>query len=243
MFWRRTGICAGLSTGEFCGIKSKVTTMKKMMATALAAAALTATNAQAQKGLSLEVKGIPQFSFLQNSDDNNKSGIDRKATFDGAFGVGATYGISSKAGIGLDVLYSIQGQKYEVANGTNFWKLSYVKIPLYFTYTASPARAVSFTAKVGPQLSLLTGASITNGEGHDLVADMKERYEGVTFGAVAGAGARFRLSSNLSLNTQVRFDYDFTNAEDESYAQYPAGRAKTYNSTAGLEVGLAYRLK
>ena len=35
----------------------------------------------------------------------------------------------------------------------------------------------------------------------------------------------------------ARFDYDFTNAEDDGYRYYPAGRAKTYNMTAGWKQG------
>ena len=56
-------------------------------------------------------------------------------------------------------------------------------------------------------------------------------------------GFSLPLSKNIYLNTGLRFDYDFTNAEDDSYRGYTAGRAKTYNSSLGLEVGLKYQLR
>lgn len=63
-----------------------------------------------------------------------------------------------------------------------------------------------------------------------------------TFGGAAEAGIQLRMDRNLFLTAGVRFDVDFTNAEDKDYVSYPAGRAKTYNMTSGLEVGLKYFL-
>ena len=60
---------------------------------------------------------------------------------------------------------------------------------------------------------------------------------------MASAGIQYKLQSNLYLTTAARFDHDFTNAEDDTYAGYPASRAKTYNSILGLEIGLKYMLK
>ncbi len=60
---------------------------------------------------------------------------------------------------------------------------------------------------------------------------------------LAAAGAQFKLQPKVYITTAVRFDYDFTNAEDKDYPGYTAGRSKTYNSTAGLEVGLKYMIK
>jgi hypothetical protein len=48
-----------------------------------------------KKGFSLSVKATPQFSFLQNEDDNDNSMPDRKATFNINFGIGAGYTLRS----------------------------------------------------------------------------------------------------------------------------------------------------
>jgi opacity protein-like surface antigen len=217
--------------------------MKKFLIAAVTILSLSGiNNVQAQQGFSFSVKAAPQMSWLQNQNDNDNSQLDIKPLFGSSFGLGAGYNFTPNLGIGLDVLYSMQGSKYE-ANGAEFkQKVDYVKVPLLFTYTSNPSAMVSFFSKVGPQLSFLTNSKLTNGDGDKIIEDMNERYEKVTFGGVANAGAQFRLSQNIFLTTGLRFDYDFTNAEDKNYNLYPAGREATHNMTAGLEVGLKYKL-
>jgi len=218
--------------------------MKRIFLAALAVAALMTNNeANAQQGFSLSVKATPQVSFLQNEDDNDNSILDRKATFNANFGIGANYNFTKRSGIGMDVLYSLQGQRYEINGTETKQKINYVKIPVYYSYNGDASKTVSFIGKVGPQVSILTDSKLTDKDGEDINADTKDRYNDVTFGAMAAAGAQFKLSNKVFLTTMTRFDYDFTNAEDDSYHYYPAGRAKTYNGTLGLEVGLKYLLK
>jgi hypothetical protein len=217
--------------------------MKKFFIAAYSFAALTfANNVKAQQGFSISIKATPQFSFLQNESDNNNS-LSKKATFNTNFGIGAGYNFTGKTGIGLDVLYSWQGQRYEVRSVETNQMLNYIKIPLYFTYNTDATKPVSFIAKAGPQLSLLTTAKLSDNDGNEIEGDNKDAYQSTTFGGVVGAGVQFRLNKSLFLTTNARFDYDFTNAEDESYHAYPAGRAATHNMTTGLEVGLKYNLR
>jgi hypothetical protein len=111
---------------------------------------------------------------------------------------------------GLDVLYSLQGQKYEAVSGndeTNV-KLGYVKVPLMFTYNSDPARTVSFTGKIGPQLSILSSAKIEDENDVEIVNDAEDHYESVSIGGVASAGAQFRLSpicSHFGCKIRLRF--------------------------------------
>ena len=217
--------------------------MKKVLfSTALLLSLAGLNQASAQKGFSLSVKGTPQFSWLQNSDDNDNSSFSRKTTFNAGFGIGGAYNFDNHFGVGLDVLYSLQGQKYDVQNKEYKQKTDYLKIPVMFLYNTDPSRPVSFIAKLGPQLGILTSAKLNDGDGNELL-DNKDSYKSITFGGVAVAGAQFRLNSTLYLTTALRYDYDFTNAEDNSVAGYPSGRADTHNMTAGLEVGLKYLLK
>ncbi len=89
--------------------------MKKIYLAILGMAALTISNqVKAQKNFSLSVLGTPQFSFLQNEDDNNNSSFDRRSRFNTAFGVGGAYNFTGKTCIGLDVLYSLQGQRFDI---------------------------------------------------------------------------------------------------------------------------------
>lgn len=199
-------------------------------------------HANAQQGFSVNVKATPQFSFLQNKDDRDNNSLDQKATFNANFGIGAGYNFTNKFGAGVDVLYSLQGQRYKTYNITTRQKVDYIKVPVYFSYTSNSSKPVSFTGKIGPQLSFLTDSKLTDDNGHTLKSDTKDLYKNVTFGGMAAAGAQFKLNKKLYLTTMARFDYDFTNAEDHGSLYYPGGRANTYNMTTGLEVGLKYML-
>jgi len=218
--------------------------MKKFFIYALAlAGSITITKAHAQQGFSVSVKATPQFSFLQNKDDNDNSIYSRKATFNTNFGVGAGYNFNKYLGVGVDALYSLQGQKYTLNSIEYNQKIDYVKVPVYFTYNTDASKIVSFIGKVGPQVSFLTNAKLTDNNNDKTIDDTKDRYKTTTFGGAAVAGAQIKLQPQVYLTTAVRFDYDFTNAEDKDYASYTPGRAKTYNTTAGLEVGLKYVIK
>ena len=218
--------------------------MKRFFLAALAVAALMMNNeANAQKGFSVSVKATPQFSFLQNKHDNDNSILDKKATFNTNFGIGAGYNFTKRLGVGMDVLYSLQGQRYEINKVETNQKVNYVKIPVYFSYNGDASKTISFIGKVGPQVSILAHSKLTSQDGDEIKPNTKDRYNDVTFGAMAGAGAQFKLNKKLFLTTMTHFDYDFTNAEDDNYRYYASGRAKTYNMTTGLEVGLKYLLQ
>lgn len=197
-------------------------------------------NVSAQKGFNLSVKATPEFSFLLNKDDNDNSLHDSKATINTNFGIGAGYNFTDNVGVAIDGLYSLQGQKYELSGQDYNQKISYIKVPVYFTYNSNPQRPISFSGKIGPQVSFLSTSKLTNDDGKDVVSNTNDRFETTTFGGAAQAGIQIRLQRDLFLTTGVRFDVDFTNAEDEDYASYPAGPAKTYNMTSGVEVGLKY---
>lgn len=217
--------------------------MKKIFMSTMVLTMMTIATSRvmAQQGFNLSVKATPQFSFLQNSDDDDNSAIEKKATFNTNFGVGAGYNFTDNIGIGLDVLYSLQGQKTKVSGAEVNQKLEYLKVPVYFTYNTDASKVVSFYGKIGPQLSFLTNAKVeTNGSDKDV--KNKDKYEDVTFGGAAIAGVQFKLSQNFYLQTGLYFDYDFTNAEDKDFAGYTSGRANTYNMNAGLQVGLKYSL-
>lgn len=217
--------------------------MKKIFLAALVLAVFTVNKkANAQQGFSVSVKTTPLFSFLQNKDDRDNSSIQQKATANANLGIGAGYNFTPTLGVGMDVLYSLQGQRYKINGIETNQRVDYVKIPVYFTYTMNSSKPVSFIGKIGPQLSILTDSKLTDNNGHTLKSDTKDLYKNVTVGGMAAAGAQFRLDKKLYLTTMARFDYDFTNAEDHSNPYYPAGRAKTYNMTTGIEVGLKYML-
>jgi hypothetical protein len=216
---------------------------KNFMAVVLLTALTVSYRSNAQKGFSLSVKTSPQLSFLHNSDDNDNASLDKKSTFNANFGMGTAYNFTEKAGVGLDVLYSLQGQRYEMNGKETRQKVNYIKVPVYYSYTSNPSKRVSFTGKLGPQLSVLSSSKLTDDNGHEIISDTKDYYKDVSFGGMGAAGVQFKLNRDLFLTTMARFDYDFTNAEDDANPSWPEGRAKTHNMTTGLEVGLKYVLQ
>lgn len=218
--------------------------MKKLVICLFAFAGLTSINkANAQKGFSASVKATPQFSFLQNKDDNFNNNYENKATFNTNFGVGSAYNFTDKFGVGLDVLYSLQGQRYKLSGTEYNQKNEYIKVPVYFTYNSNSSKKVSYVGKIGPQVSFIISSKVDDKDGKTVFSDVKDRYKSATFGGAALAGVQFKLDQNLYLITAARFDYDFTNAEDDTYSLYTNGRANTYNVTAGIEVGLKYNFR
>jgi len=210
-----------------------------MSAIAISVMAGATSKVMAQEGFSLNLKATPLFSFLQNSNDNNNSAVKKKATINANFGLGTSYNFSDNAGVGLDVLYALQGQKTEVAGLESNQKLEYLKIPVYFSYNTGASKVVSFYGKIGPQVSFLTNAKINVGKNDDFIKN-KDKFEDVVFGGMAIAGVQFKLSQDIYLQTGLYFDYDFTNAEDKDYPGFTAGRVNTYNMNAGLQVELKY---
>lgn len=134
-------------------------------------------NVNAQKGFNLSVKATPEFSFLLNKDDNDNHLYNSKATFNTNFGIGAGYNFTEKLGVAIDVLYSMQGQKYKLSGREYDQKVNYIKVPLYFTYNSNPAKLISFSGKIGPQASFLSTSKLTYNNGKDSVGNTNARYE------------------------------------------------------------------
>ena len=215
--------------------------MKKFLTVALATAILGfGKNVKAQEGFSFSVKVTPQFTFLENRDDNNNSLIQRNATFHTNFGVGAGCNLTENFGVGMDLLYSFQGQRYELDGVVVNQKISYIKIPVYWSINSDPRKDISLIGKMGPQLGILTHSKLTDKNGDDITTNTNFRYKDLTLGGMMNFGVQVRLMSDMYASSAVRFDYDFTNADRDKSGYYPAGRANTHNMTLGLEFGLRY---
>ncbi|MCB9065167.1 MAG: PorT family protein [Chitinophagales bacterium] len=217
--------------------------MKKTILLSVFAVAITvlgSTSAFAQKGFHVGAQGAQNFTGMYNQDDADNDKFNYKATTGQTFGLSGGYNFNKHLGVAVEAMYSFEGQKFEVNNNTFKTKLSYVKVPVLFTYNTNPEAKIMFTAKAGPQIGMLTRATLKNDDGDVLIKDNKDNYENITFGAVAGAGARMNIAKNLYLDAALRLDGNFTNSEVESFNEANVERAKSYNMNAGLEVGIKY---
>jgi len=109
----------------------------------------------------------PQNAWLFNSDDSKAgSELDYKTTFRFAGGITASYNFTDYLGVGIDLLYSSQGQQYkgEINDPDDYGEpveltaktaLNYLKIPVLFRVNSNPDARVQFTGFIGPQISLL----------------------------------------------------------------------------------------
>ena len=213
----------------------------------------------AQEGFCLGIEGTPQLSWLLNKDDMNNTNYQTVGTFNSSWGITSQYGFNKNLGIGLNALYSFQGQRYILSSVESYRKVGYIKVPLMFVYTTEVSPKMLFIGKIGPQFDFLTNASLTTKGGTNIVSDMSSAYQSFNYGAVVHAGFSFKLTDMLMLDIMLRYDYDFTDAEKSGnklevinpnpvVTRIPlqavtARSANTYNTSAGLSIGLKYLFK
>ena len=200
----------------------------------------------AQEGFRAGLKGGPQSTWMFNADDSDDSDWLYRNTVRSMFGFSLGYNFNDGVGVGLDLIFSSQGQRYELNDLDQFRKLNYFKVPLMLNLNTTPEKVTFGYLNVGPQFSFLMSARqgdvdlgiINLGD-----EDISEFYNGVTVGGVLAFGAGWNLTDFLQLTTGLRFDFDFTDAEDKDYILIDSDRSPTYNATAALEIGIRYVLR
>lgn len=134
-------------------------------------------------------------------------------------------------------------------------ELNGIKIPLLLNFMTPNNKPVFYTFSVGPQLFLLNDAVYEyNDEDIELPGsniEPTDAYKKATIEGVAAIGLGLNLSRHFLISAQARIDYGFQDIEkkDVMYnnsslqqSYYPSGRPSTHTGTAGLFVGLSYKL-
>jgi hypothetical protein len=183
---------------------------------------------------------LPQSTWLLNQDDSDAGPeLDYEVTWSFAGGISASYNFNDYLGVGLDVLYSNQGQKYKgTKSGTTYTAkatLNYLKLPLLLRFNSDPNSVVQFNAFLGPQFSFLLSykdrketnpsteirevsgkeLSITTGNTptkEELTAPI---YKSFLPGAVLGFGIGIKPTDELLISLHIRADYAFGDAENK----------------------------
>lgn len=207
-------------------------------------AALLVGGVWAQEGtVKVGVALLPQNTWLLNQDDSDAGpNLDYETTWGFAGGITASYNFTDYLGVGLDVLYSSQGQKYKGKLTGLDWtartRLNYLKLPLLLRFNTDPNSPVQFSFFIGPQLNYLLSyedrleaASIFGtieykASGTELVStslgmsDTEElteyAYKRLSFGGALGLGVGFQLTDELQLSVHFRGDYAFGDAENKN---------------------------
>jgi hypothetical protein len=233
--------------------------MKKsiLLASIITTAIIVSTkNADAQQGIQLGIEGSPQISWIINNDDQTNKQFEYQNTFNGSFGISGQYGFTKNMGIGLNALYSIQGQRFKLSGIERTKQIEYLKIPLMFTYNYEFNSDIKFIGKIGPQLGVLTNAKLIDKDGDAIVGNHKEAYEDYDFEGVLYAGIGYKINDNVFIDSSLRFDYGFTDAENKNYTKninnpYELIQTNGYsnnvnsrknanNITSGLSFGIRY---
>ena len=202
-------------------------------------------NSIAQEGLNFSVKGVPQATYMFNSDNADNDNLESETYISAAFGIGAAYNFSENMGISLDALYSLEGDKFELneagVKSEILNKYQYVKLPLQFSYNTDPSNSVIFRGKIGPSFNFLTAASAENWDGDEIIDDNKDSYESFVLGVALNLGVGFSLTDALSLDAGIRADYGLTDAISDDVQTSDA--EPSFPFTSGLEIGLRYSIK
>lgn len=174
--------------------------MKKILFVAVLVTAGIASQAQAKFG----IKGALNFSKFAGDDKDFGVGIDPDFRIGAAFGGFANIGLSDKFSFQPELLYSMEGAKYEEAGEELSIKTDFINIPLLFQYNAS-----GFYAETGPQVGFLVSAKADDGTDEE---DIKDSFKSTNFSWLLGAG--YKLPSGLGFG--ARYNLGLGNIIDES---------------------------
>ncbi|PHK29512.1 hypothetical protein VF13_40135 [Nostoc linckia z16] len=189
--------------------------MKKVLLSAVALLAF-GFAAQAQEGTRFGVKAGANFATLGGDAPN-------ASTLTG-FHVGALaeLKVSEMFSVQPEVLFSMQGAKFEFAGQSADWKLNYINVPIMAKYYVIEGLSI----EAGPQIGFLMSA---DAEGEDV----KDAYKSIDFGIAGG------LAYDLEMGVffQARYYAGISNIAD-----IPDGSNSDYKETNNVfSVSVGYK--
>jgi hypothetical protein len=135
-------------------------------------------------------------------------------------------------------------------------ELNFIKLPIMLSLTSDNTKPAFLSLLVGPQINIIYNvAQEVNHTDEDYpntnIAPIN-LYKTVTLDGVAELGAGLNLCSHVVLSARFRFDYGFEDVENKNlmvsyYGAAPVrfysdDRQATHNATAGLLIGLDFKL-
>lgn len=246
---------------------NKINPMKKILSAVVCL--LLSASLWAQQGFHIGYKVAPQSTWMFNGDNSDNAQYRYVSTWGVAHGPSLSYWFKPTVGVGLDLIFSKQGQKFQVmkeSDYTNYTVLKYIKLPILLHFSSDPEQPVMFVGQFGPQFAFLSKGELEveqypGGMLADETLDVKGGYKSTNIGWVLGFGMGTNFGTDfLAMTIQLRFDFGFTDAEnklddnelgliltDDDYYYYysspdPSERPTTFNTTGGIEIGFSYIL-
>lgn len=163
-------------------------------------------------------------------------GLDAKFKSSIAAGITATYSKNPHWGIGMDLLYSMEGGHFK-GNGVDAKiTLHYIRVPIkigYYFRDVSDRLRPKIT--LGPSLGFLLKGEDEYKTSMGTVRNTGS-YESFDIGIYLSAGFNYKLTENIWLNTELGYYYGFVdiagNENDKA----------NHNNNLGLKIGIAYGL-
>jgi len=189
--------------------------MKKILITASIFSAIICT-AYTVSAQSFGLKGGVNFADISNFNGNNR--------VSGHAGVFMHQTLSRNWCIQPEILYSGEGQKFNVPGGEATITLSYIQVPVMFQYF--PVK--QFYLEAGPELSVLTHAGLKDRDGNK--TDMDDAYNTASFGIGLGTG--------IQATTQLGFYFRY----NLGLSDITTNNNRT-NTSQVAQLGMSIRLK
>lgn len=225
--------------------------MKKVLVICMAVALTTASFAQ--KGLQVGVVGGPQSTWMLNKNDSDDPQFKYDNTLKGFVGATVDYHFTDKVGVGIELLYSLQGQKFHTAAGIDYKRdFNYFKIPILLNFNSNPEHVAMFVGKFGPSIGINTSAKGPVAGIPDI--DVSSQVAKVNVGMVLGLGVGFNVTKGLAITAGLRLDGGLTDAlasnpSNLAFSYYNGDtntqgttRDKTWNANGGIEIGVKYTI-
>lgn len=139
--------------------------MKKIVL--IIASSLIGVSAFAQEGFHIGVKGgtIGTFMYNQDLSNSDKDYVETRQKFGSSFAITTDYHFSETIGLGVDLTFVTLGQDYIYYSSGNIdatLTANYMRVPLLLHFNSDPGSAVMFKGFLGPQISLLNGATLAS---------------------------------------------------------------------------------
>jgi len=196
----------------------------------------------AQQGFHLGARFLPQSTWMFNDDDSDSGHFKYVPTYRSAAGAGLSYFFTEGFGIGTELIFSRQGQKFTIDTlGNAFNMLNYRKIPILIHLASNPSQGTHFYFYAGPQIMMLQNATWGREiSGLNLNVDATSFYKSQILGALLGLGAGFKIKPYLYANLGIRLEYSWEDAEDKTNPVYFPNRRKTWHALGAIDAGLKF---
>jgi hypothetical protein len=174
--------------------------------------------------------------------DKNLTNVETAYKPSWSAGVSTIFRATQHFGIGMDLLYTIEGRRAIAGPITFQLDLQYFRVPLRFMYffgnsSNSFRPQVSLGATAGWKTAARGSAQIGNREFEIDATNVHKSYD---YGINASVGFNQKISGRISVNADIVYYQGLCNIEQENYNVF--SQTSTLNANIGLQIGVLFGL-